>query len=141
MHPIVEEIKKLFLLDLEHTAQLRERFPDLTFTVWEWPTGPVAEYIDYDLGVECLFPVTVEDAPDSVALMIEVCFLNSRPKFNAGVGWGHPSGHSEAEFRDNCMTNAEWPEAKSETIEELRKFFPTLLRAFESAVEHRAPSA
>jgi hypothetical protein len=141
MHPIVEEIRKRFLLDLEHSAaQLREQFPSLTFNVWEWPTGRVAEYIDYDIGVECLFPTTAENAPDNVALMIEVCFLNSTPRFNAGVGWGHPSIHSEAEFRDNCLKNAEWPEAKPETIDELRDFFPTLVRAFESAVERGVPS-
>jgi len=120
---------------------MRERFPNLTFNVWEWPTGTVAEYIDYELGVECLFPITGKGATDNVALMIEVCFLNSRPRLNASVGWGHPSGHSEATFRDNCLTNAEWPEAKPETIAELREFFPSLAVAFESAVERGLPSA
>jgi hypothetical protein len=38
------------------------------------------------------------------------------------------------------MTNTEWPEAKPETIEELKEFLPSLFRAFESAVERGVPS-
>jgi len=141
MHPLVERIEKLFLPDLKHfAAQMRKRFPALAFNVWQWPTGAVTEYIDYDVGVECVFPVPTKDAADNVALMIELCFLNSRPRIMAHVVGDHPSADVEAAFRENCLTNAEWPEAKPETIEELKEFMPTLFRAFESAVERGMPT-
>jgi hypothetical protein len=140
MHPVVEQIENLFLPDLERLAsQMRERFQSLSFNVWRWPVGTLTEYKG-DLGVECIFP-TRQNVSDNVALMIELCHLNSKPRLNASVGWGHPSGHSEATFKDNCLTSAEWPEAKPETIEELREFFPTLVGVFESAVKRGMPSA
>jgi hypothetical protein len=141
MHPVVKQVEDLFLPYLERLAsEMRERFQSLTFKFWRWPSETNTEYIDYDLGVECLFPKPKSDT-DNVALMIELCFLNSKPRLMASVGWGAPSAHSETTFRDDWLTNAEWPEANPQTIEELRRFFPTLVAAFESAVERGTPSA
>jgi len=53
--------------------------------------------------------------------------------------WGHPSGHSKAAFRESWQSSNEWPEATQEIVEELRKQFPKLVRAFQSAVERGAP--
>jgi hypothetical protein len=141
MHPVVKQIEDLFLPHLERlTSEMRERFQSLNFNVWRWPSETKSEYIDYDIGVECLFPLPKGDT-DNVALMIELCFLNSKPRLMASVGWGAPSAYSEATFKDGWLTNAEWPEANPQTIEELRQFFPALVRAFESAVERGVPSA
>jgi hypothetical protein len=141
MHPLVEQIEELFLPDLESVAsQVRARFPSLKFNVWHSPTGRLTEHPGYDMGLECVFPAHAEGAPDNVALIIELCYLTTTPRIMGEVVWGHPSGQLEAEFRDKYVTSAEWPEAKPETIEELREFFPNLVRAFVSAVERGVPS-
>jgi len=141
MHPLVDQIERLFLPDLERIAsQMQARFPALKFNTWQWPTSVQPEYKDYDLGVECLFPAAAKGAADNVALIIELCFLNSTPRLNGSVVWNHPSGQLEAEFNDYYLTNAEWPEANQETVEELREFFPNLAEAFNSAVERGLPT-
>ena len=141
MQPLVEQIEKMFLPDLESIAiEMQGRFPTLRFNVWQWPTTVQPEYKDYDLGIECLFPVPAKGGPDNVALIIELCSLDSAPRLNGSVVWGHPSGHPEAEFRHDYLTNAEWPEAKPEIIGELLDFFPTLVQAFKSAVERGVPT-
>lgn len=142
MHPLVRQIGELFLPELERLAsQMREQFPALTFNVWHSPTGALTEYQGWDVGLECVIPQAGKDAPDNVAVMIGLCHLNSRARIMAEVVWGHPSGHPEVEFRDNCLTNADWPEAKPETIEEIKEFLPAMFQAFESAVERGVPSA
>lgn len=59
--------------------------------------------------LECVFPQAGKDAPDNVAVMIGLCHLNSRARIMTEVVWGHPSGHPEVEFRDNSLTNSDWP--------------------------------
>jgi hypothetical protein len=141
MHPLVEKIEQLFVPDMERIAiQMQARFPALKFDTWQWPTNSEPDSKDYDFGVECLFPVSANGAPATVAMVIELCFLNSKPRLNGSVVWGHPSGYPEAEFTDDHLKTAEWPEANPETIEELRAFFPALTQAFISAVERGIPS-
>ena len=140
MHPLVERIEELFIPDLERLAShMREHFPNLRFNVWHGPTGTLTEWQGYDVGLECLFPQAAQDAPNSLALSIEVCHLTSKPRLMADMVWGHPSGDSEAAFRNNWLKSIDWPEAIPGTIEELREAFPKLIRAFESAVRRRVP--
>ena len=140
MHPLVEQVKQLFLPDLERLAsEMRQRFPALELNVLHYPVGPLTEYQGYDVGVECVFPQAAPHAADNVALTIGFCHLTSTPKVMAGVGWG--SGYSEAEFREGCYTNADWPEATPEILEALRLDFPRLIRAFQAAVERGAPAS
>jgi hypothetical protein len=141
MHPLIEQVEELFLPELERLAsQLRGRFPALRFNVWHSPTGALTGCQGYDVGVDCVFPQAAQDAPNNLALSIELCHLTSRPRLMAGVGWGHPSGRSEAAFRENWSKNADWPEATPETIEELRRTFPKLIRAFECAAQRGVPT-
>jgi hypothetical protein len=140
MHLLVERIEKLFLPDLEPFAShMQKRFPHNTFNVWQWPTGITTDYTDYDLCLDCLFPASAEAVPDNVALMIQLRSLHARPCVMADIVWAHPSGHSEAAFREKGLGNAEWPETKPETIEELKGFLPSLFQVFESAVERGVP--
>jgi hypothetical protein len=140
MHPLVQQIEESFLPELErHASQMRAQFPALRFHVWRSPTGTLTDYQGYDVGLECVFPQVAQDAPDNLALSIDLCHLTSTPRLMAGVGWGHPSGRSEAKFRD-CSKIADWPEATPEIIEELRRTLPKLIRAFESAIRHGVPT-
>lgn len=134
MHPLVEQIEELFLPGLERLAsQMRAEFPSLKFNVWHSRTGTLTAYQGYDVGLECVFPQAAHNAPNNVALSIDLCHLTSTPRMMADVVWGHPSGQSEAELK-NWFTIADWPEATPETIEELRRTFPTLVQAFETVV-------
>jgi hypothetical protein len=139
MHSLVEQIEQLFLPDLERLAsQMRGQFPALEFNVWHSPTGTLTEYQGYDLGLECVFPAGGHNEPTTVALSIELCHLTSTPRLMAGVEWSGSSGHSEADFRDWSKI-ADWPEATSETIEELRKTLPTLVQAFGGQSAYQKP--
>lgn len=140
MNPLVERIEELFIPHLERLAsQMRAQFPVLRFNVWHGPTGTLTDCQGYDVGLECLFPQADQDAPNTLALSVEVCHLTSIPRLMADVVWGHPSGKTEAAFKDNWLKSGDWPEATTETIKEVQEAFPELIRAFESAVQRRVP--
>jgi hypothetical protein len=140
MHPLVQQIEALFLPELERLAsQMRGQFPALRFNVWHSSTGRLTEYQGFDVGLECVFPKLGTDAANNVALSIELCHLTSTPRLMAGVGWGHPSGQLEAEFKD-WSTISDWPEATPETIEELQRVFSRLVQAFMSAAQRCVPT-
>jgi hypothetical protein len=140
MHSLVVQMDELFLPELRRVAaDTQQRHPSLRFNVYHGSSGSLAEYQGYNLGVECLFPEAAHNTADNVALGIELSHLGSTPRLHADVVWGHPSGHSEAEFRENWQTSSDWPEATPEVVEELRENFARLVRAFESAVQRGAP--
>jgi len=140
MNPVVNEIEELFLPELERLASdLRKRHPRLQFNVWHGPVGSLTKYQGHDVGIECILPRADAAVSDNVTLCIGVCELTTTPKFMADVVWGHPSGHSEAAFREDCLTSAEWPVVTQSTLEELRTTFPKLVQAFRLAVQRGAP--
>jgi hypothetical protein len=139
MHPLVTRIEELFLPELQRLAsEMQQLHPALQFNVWHDSAGSLTDYQGYALGVECAFPRVAPNVSD-VAFSVDLCHLTSTPKLMADVAWGHPSGHSEAAFREGWRSSNEWPEATEEVVEELRKQFPNLVRAFQSAVERGAP--
>jgi hypothetical protein len=90
MHPLIERIEELFIPDLERLAShMRQQFPALRFNVWHGPTGTLTDSQGYDVGLECLFPQAAKDAPNSLALSVDVCYLTSIPRLMADVVWGH----------------------------------------------------
>ena len=139
MHLLIAQTEELFLPELQRLAsEMRQLHPTLRFNVWHDPVGSLTDYQGYALGVECVFPKVAQNVSD-VALSVDLCHLTSTPKLMADMAWGHPSGHSEAAFRESWQSSNEWPEATQEIVEELRKQFPKLVRAFQSAVERGAP--
>ena len=140
MHSSVEQIKELFLPEVQHLAsEMRQQCPKLRFNVWHDSVGSRTAYQGYSLGVECVFQRVAADVSDNVALCIDLCNLTTTPRLMADVAWGHPSGYCEAAFRDNCQTSSDWPEVTQGVVEELRTKFPMLVRAFQSAVERGSP--
>jgi hypothetical protein len=130
----------LFLPELERLAsEMRERHPNLQFNVWNDAVGTLTDYQGYGFCVECILPNAAQNAPNNVAICVDLCHLTSTPRLMADVVWGHPSGYSEAAFKDNCRFSNDWPEATEEIVEELRKEFPKLVRAFQSALERGGP--
>ena len=140
MHPVFNEIEDMFLPELERLASdLRKRHPDLQFNVWHGPVGSLTKYQGHDVAIECIFPWSQAAVSDNVALNIGICQLTSTPKFMADVVWGHPSGHSEAAFREGWHTSTEWPVVTQIALEELRTYFPKLVQAFRLAIERGTP--
>src|SRR5215813_9807995 len=140
MHPLINQIEELFLPEMQRLASdLQKQYPALQFKVWRGPVGSLTEYQGYALGVDCLFPKVPQNATNNVALCVDVCHLTSAPRLMAEVGWGQPSGQSEATFRDDLRSNDDWPEATPEIIEELKETFPSLIEAFRSSVARGTP--
>jgi hypothetical protein len=139
MHPLVEQIDELFLPELQRLASdLQQRYAHLGFNVWHSTVGSLTDYQGYDFGVECRFPNVTQKGTDNLALTIGLCHLTSTPKLMADVVWGHPSGNCVASFRDNVRSIADWPVAEQRVIQELKAYFPTLVRAFRLAIERGA---
>jgi hypothetical protein len=140
MHPLVEQIERLFLPEVQGVAsEMRDRYSSLQFNVWHSPEGSLTDYQGYSLGIECVFPRAAANTSNNVALSVAVCHLASIPKLMADVVWGHPSGEVEAAFPDNRHSINEWPEATPEAVQELNKVLPKLIQAFQTAVWRAAP--
>jgi hypothetical protein len=140
MHPLVEQIERLFLPEVQGVAsEMRGRYSSLQFNVWHAPEGSLTDYQGYSLGIECVFPRAAANASNNVALSVGVCHLASAPKLMADVVWGHPSGEVEAAFPENRHSINEWPEATPEAVQELNRVFPKLIQAFQTAVQRAAP--
>ena len=139
MHPLVIQVEKLFLPEVERLAsEMRQLFPALKFNVWRSPVGVLTQYQGYDFGVECVFPTNTVNISDNVALSVELFHLTSTARVMAQVGWGHPSGDIEASFSD-WQSSAQWPEATPTVLAELEQSFPKLILAFRSAVQRGTP--
>jgi hypothetical protein len=53
MHPLVEQIERLFLPEVQGVAsEMRGRYSSLQFNVWHAPEGSLTDYQGYSLGIE-----------------------------------------------------------------------------------------
>jgi hypothetical protein len=132
---LVAVIEQELLTPLRELAEsLNRQFPDLTATVFSGAVGSLTEYQGYHIGVDCLFANVSANQPDNVALSIDLQHLTTNPTIDAGVSWGHPSGHAEAEFSNE-------PLAVSESVlSDLYADIPRLGRALTEAAERGRPS-
>ena len=114
--------------------QLSTRFPNVVARAFSGSVGSLTEYQGYHVGVECLLTDAPDNRPDNVALSVDLWHLTTTPKVDAGVCWGHPSGHSEAEFRPGPL------EVSSEILNELYVELPRLYESLVEAVNRGKPS-
>jgi hypothetical protein len=85
--------------------------------------------------------VYLPDRLQMTTLSVELFDLTSSARVIAEVVWGHPSGHTEASFRDDWQSSAQWPEATPKVVAELVESFPSLVLAFRAAVQRGVPPA
>ena len=140
MSSLVETLEAKLLVPFENIAKrLSNQFPNVRTQVYSYSVGSLTEYQGHTIGVECLFNDASFDEPDNVALSVDLAYLTTRPRISAGVGWGHPSGHSEATFGVGG-SSTEWDEVSDEMFERLYAELPRLNEAFIEAVRRRKPS-
>jgi hypothetical protein len=132
---VVQELEKRFLPDLQKVAEeIAEQFPRVKATVWSSPVGSLTDYQGHDLGIDCLLTDTRPEQTDNVALIIGIGHLTTTPLIDqAGICWGAPSAHVEAElFLDPI-------EVTAETLQELEARLPLLYDALQTAVRRGHP--
>jgi hypothetical protein len=81
----------MFLPRLSEAKDAFERlFPLFRFNVWSSSIGGLTPYQGHNVGLECLFPDTVDHLADNVAIVIGVKHLTTAPLLcEASVCWGH----------------------------------------------------
>jgi hypothetical protein len=139
MNDLVKTLEDKYLDEFRERAKLlSSRFENLKINA-----GSHSVRMEADLGQVIFLSVMFVDAPldqpDLVDLSIEIENLNSTPKINAGVCWGHPSGCIEAELYADWKTSEDWLAVTDDLLEQLYTEMPNLYRALENAVERRRP--
>jgi len=137
---VVETLEAKLLVPFENLAKrLSNQFPNVRTQVYSYSVGSLTEYQGHSIGVECLFTDASLNETDNVALSVDLAYLTTQPRISAGVGWGHPSGHSEALFGVGGIS-PEWDEVSDEILEKLYADLPRLYEVFIEAVRRRKPS-
>ena len=140
MSSLVKTLETKLLVPFENLAKrLSNQFPNLRAQVYSYSVGSLTEYQGHSIGVDCLLTDAPLDETDNVALCVDLAYLTTRPRISAGVGWGHPSGHSEASF-GVCGSSTEWDEFSDEVLENLYAELPRLSESLVEAVRRRKPS-
>ena len=100
MSEVVAELERRFLPRLAEAARQIERdYPPVGARPWSAPVGTATECQGHTVGLECWFPDTPADMPDSLGLDITVWHLTTSPElYQAYVAWNHPSGACEIDL-------------------------------------------
>lgn len=141
-HPLVKKLEEKLLPDFRKIAErINNSFPNIIATVDSSSVGSLTEYQGHGFYIDCIIEDAFDDAPDNVCLDVGLSFLTTLPRIRAGVGWGHPSGTSEAEFKDwGGGFPTEGMIVTEEILEELYNDLPRLYEALFKALERRKPA-
>jgi hypothetical protein len=135
MHPVAEKLERTLTAPFKEVAErLSNQFPNVVANVFSGSVGSLTEYQGHHIGIDCLLTDAPADQPDNVALCVDLRHLTTNPKIDAGVVWGHPSGHVEAEFRPEPL------EVSGEVLRGLYAELPRLYEGLVEAVKRRKPS-
>ena len=141
MSSVVEILEAKLLVPFRDLAErLSNEFPNTKAQVYLHSVGSLTEFQGHSIGVDCLLTDASFDETDNVALSVDLAYLTTRPKINADVVWGHPSGHSEAEFFSDWQSSSDWLEVSDEVLGNLLADLPRLSESLVEAVRRRKPS-
>ncbi len=141
MSSVVETLEAKLLVPFENLAKrLTNEFPNVQARAYSTSVGSLTEYQGHLICVDCLLTDASHDETDNVALCVDLAYLTTHPKINADVVWGHPSGHSEADFFSDWQSSSDWLEVSDETLESLYADLPRLCETLIEAVRRRKPS-
>jgi|GEM_PF-2017495 len=141
MNQIVKKLEDRLLGQFETLAlRLSTEFPNVGARAYSVPVGSATEYQGHGIFVDCILTDARDDEVDNVCLNVRLAYLTTRPRINADVVWGHPSGHSEADFLEEWQSSREWPEVTDEILERLYADLPRLEDALVAAVRRRTPN-
>ena len=140
-HPLVKKLEEKLLPEFQEIVdQINQTIPDVSVTIDSSPTGSLTDFQGYSFHIDCLFTKNISSENDNVCLGVGLCHLTTTPKIDAYVCWGHPSGHSEAEFpiyiegfSNNSLI------VTDKILEDLYKNLPRLYEALFEALKRRKP--
>ena len=133
MNAIVTDLERELLRPFKELAKsVLAQYPDAKADGKSQSFGPLSDY--HHIYISCLLPDVPHYRPDLVELIVAIYDLNSSPKINADVCWGHPSGYVEAEFSFDPV------DASDKVLNELYADLPRLYEAFIEAVKRGRPS-
>ncbi|MGI8786948.1 MAG: hypothetical protein ACR2HG_04205 [Pyrinomonadaceae bacterium] len=142
MNPLVTKLEEKLLPEFEKIAdRINQMFPNVLARAESCEVGSLTQYQGYGFVIDCLLKDASDYETDSVALEVSVGYLTTNPRICAGVGWGHPSGKSEASFKDwGGIFPDEGIEVSNEVLEDLYKELPRLYEALFEALKRRKPN-
>jgi hypothetical protein len=137
MNPLVAQLEEKLLPEFRKIAdRINQTIPSVTARASSYSVG-YDEYLSHSIGISCLLQNV--DEPDNIALGVNIFRLNTTPKINADVCWGHPSGHIEAETFTDWTKSDDLPDVSEEVLENLYKNLPRLYEALFKALKRRKP--
>ena len=141
MNLLVKKLEERLLPEFEKIAEkIRQEIPNVRVDVYSDTVGSLTQYQGYGFWIDCLFTADYGET-DNVGLDVSLGYLTTIPRICAGVGWGYPSGESEASFRD---WGGSFPNdgmiVSDEILEELYKDLPRLYEVLFEALKRRKPA-
>lgn len=139
MNSLVTKLEEKLLPEFKKIAdRINQTIPNVKASAYGSSVGSLTDFQGYSFFIDCILTADIlydaDEVADNVALSIGLRHLNTIPKIDADVCWGHPSGRIEAEFSDNLL------EVSDEVLRDLYKFLPKLYAALFKALKRRKPS-
>lgn len=121
--------------------KIREEIPNVMVNVYSASVGSLTQYQGWGFYIDCALTDAFYDETDNVGLDVGLGHLTTIPKISAGVGWGHPSGENETQFRNwGGVFPDEGIVFSDEVLEDLYKDLPRLYEALFEALKRRKPA-
>lgn len=140
MHPLVEKLEKRLVPEFRKIAdRINQTIPNVSAQIEAHEVGSLTPYQGYSFWISCVFTADLLVETDNVALGVSLCHLTTIPRISAGVGWGYPSGYSEADYGDGDSSN-DWTIVSDDVLEDLYKNLPRLYGALFIALKRRKPA-
>lgn len=142
MNPLVSKLEEKLLPEFQKIAdQINQTIPNTVARVESYEVGSLTQYQGYGFCIDCHLSDASDDEPDNVALDVSLGYLTTVRRICGGVSWGHPSGKSEASFRNwSGMFPDEGIVVSDEVLEDLYRELPRLYEALFKALKRRKPS-
>ena len=131
----VSDLERIFLPLLEVAKrEVALEQPQFRYSVGSSSVGSRTEHQGHRVWLECLFPEAADDEADSVAILVGVKHINTRPLLcEASVEWGsgtHPDIGVELQELPIAITE--------QTLQQIAGRLPELMEVFRGALKARA---
>jgi hypothetical protein len=142
MNSLIIKLEEKLLPEFQKIAnRINQTIPNVKASAYGSSVGSLTQFQGYSFGIDCILTDASDDETDNFALDICLGYLTTTPRICAGVGWGHPSGKSEASFRGwSGMFPDEGIAVSNEVLEDLYRELPRLYETLFEALRRRKPS-
>jgi len=141
MNSLVAKLEEKLLPEFRKIAdRANQTIPNVKASAYANSVGSLTQFQGYSFGIDCIL-TDASDETDNVALDVCLGYLTTTPRICADVGWGHPSGKSEASFKGwRGIFPDEGIIVSDEVLEDLYRELPRLYKALLKALKRRKPS-